>query len=146
MWRSKYERKQISTDLGQFLFIYITRPERSRYQLLGLRRMENMLSIEVIWQDPDMVELGANVANNHFSGRTEVYTTYECLSELLGSIKGFPKSVSDVVELEAGEKDSYSYAGIKYYCFSSSGHTALRAEIGADIVQIMEELVGEKII
>ncbi len=95
--------------------------------------MENILSLKAIWQDPDMVELKVYAANDDFCGKTDVYTTYECLSELLNSLKGFPKSISDVAEFEAGKRDSYSFISVTFYCFSNSGHTALRAEIESNV-------------
>lgn len=98
-----------------------------------MESMKNKLSLEIIWQDPDMVELKIIAANDEFSGATEVYTIYEDIIKLAKSLEGFPKSVNDTVNFSAGEKDSYAYASMRFYCFTASGHTATRIELESNV-------------
>ena len=93
----------------------------------------NQLTFKIIWQDPDMVELEVYVGNDGFSGKTDVYTTYDSLKCLADSLIGFPKSVEEEVKFSAGEKDSYSYTGLRFYCYRKSGHTAFEAEIESNV-------------
>ncbi|MCU7921741.1 MAG: hypothetical protein KZQ88_03495 [Candidatus Thiodiazotropha sp. (ex Dulcina madagascariensis)] len=95
--------------------------------------MDSFISIEIIWQDPDMVEILVKASNGKFYGETEVYTTYPDLVTFASSLEGFPPSVNDKVTYNAGEKDSYSFASIIIYCFTASGHTAALVEIEANI-------------
>jgi hypothetical protein len=92
-----------------------------------------MLSFEVIWQDDDMVEIDAYVSNGQFIGRTQVYTTYEELRSLAQSLRGFPESTAHELQFEAGNKNSYSYFGVRFYCFDATGHAALQAVVESNV-------------
>ncbi len=83
-----------------------------------MKFMQNKLSIEIIWQDTDMIELKIIASNDNFSGATEIYTVYEDIDTLAKSLKGFPKSISESIEFSAGQRDSYAFANIRFYCFT----------------------------
>jgi len=95
--------------------------------------MDSFISLEIIWQDPDMVEILIKSSNRKFYGETEVYTTYQELASFASSLKGFPNSVNDKVTFNAGEKESYAFSALNIYCFSASGHTAALIELEANI-------------
>ncbi|RDH82829.1 MAG: hypothetical protein DIZ80_11190 [endosymbiont of Galathealinum brachiosum] len=95
--------------------------------------MEIFISLDIIWQDQDLVEILIKSSNGKFYGETEVYTNYSELSDLALSLMGFPKSVSENIYYSAGEKNSYSFASIYFYCFSVTGHTAALVNIEANI-------------
>ena len=48
--------------------------------------MTPRFSIGVIWQDDDLVEIEAAACTEHFSGLTQVYTTYDELRKLHASL------------------------------------------------------------
>ena len=98
-----------------------------------MESIQNTLSFEIIWQDPDMVELKIMAANDEFSGATEVYTIYDDIWNFSKSLDKFPKSIGDTVEFSAGKKDSYAYANMRFYCFTASGHTASRIELESNV-------------
>jgi hypothetical protein len=97
--------------------------------------MESFLAIQIIWQDDEMVEIQVSSANVAFCGKTEVYTCYEHLAELADKLSAFPKSATDKVGFVAGEKKSYSYAELNFYCFHGAGHTAVLVELESNVAQ-----------
>ena len=98
-----------------------------------MESIQNILSLEIIWQDPDMVELKILAANDEFSGATEVYTIYDDICSFIKALEKFPKSIRDTVEFSAGRKDSYAYAKMRFYCFTASGHTAGRIKLESNV-------------
>jgi hypothetical protein len=101
--------------------------------------MESFISLEIIWQDPDLVEILVISSNGKFYGETEVYTNYEELKEMSKSLSGYPSSVNDRIGFSAGERNSYSFVSIKFYCFSNSGHTAALVELEANVASNQRE-------
>ncbi|ACM19357.1 hypothetical protein Geob_0995 [Geotalea daltonii FRC-32] len=97
--------------------------------------MDNFISLEIIWQDDDLIEIQASSSSGKFFGVTEVYTNYEDLDALANALVGFPHSVDERVEFNAGAKDGYSFVSISFYCFSNSGHTAALVDLEANIAQ-----------
>jgi hypothetical protein len=91
------------------------------------------LSIGVIWQDDDLVEIEAAACTEHFSGLTQVYTTYDELRKLRVSLVGFPKTASSRVAFSAGETDSYSFLGVDFYCIDHAGHAAVQITIESNV-------------
>jgi len=95
--------------------------------------MTPRFSIGVIWQDDDLVEIEAAACTEHFSGLTQVYTTYDELRKLRASLIGFPKSSASRVAFSAGEADSYSFLGVDFYCFDLAGHAAAQITIESKV-------------
>lgn len=80
-----------------------------------------------------MVEIEVAACNEHFSGLTQVYTTYDELRELRESLVGFPKAASSRVPFFAGETDSYSFLGLDFYCIDNAGHAAVQVAIESKV-------------
>ena len=95
--------------------------------------MTPRFSISVIWQDDDLVEIEAAACTEHFSGLTQVYTTYDELRTLHVSLAGFPKTFSSRVAFSAGEADSYSFLGVDFYCIDQAGHAAAQITIESNV-------------
>ena len=95
--------------------------------------MDPKLSFQVVWQDDDMVEIDVQVSNGEFSGRAQVYTSYDVINKLAKELTGFPKSSNDKTEFTAGERDSLSFLSIRFYSFDAAGHTALHASMESNV-------------
>jgi hypothetical protein len=87
--------------------------------------VEQQLRIEIVWNDVDMVEVSASASNGRYGGATRLYTTVEELLELANKLDGFPKTITDAVEFETGEKGGDSFLGLNFYCIDGVGHTAV---------------------
>ena len=95
--------------------------------------MTPRFSIRVIWQDDDLVEIEAAACIEHFSGLTQVYTTYNELRKLAASLAGFPMTAASRVAFSAGKPDSYSFLGVDFYCIDSAGHAAAQITIESNV-------------
>ncbi|MEM7232156.1 MAG: hypothetical protein AAF517_08285 [Planctomycetota bacterium] len=93
----------------------------------------SQVTIEVIWQDDDMVEVKACATNSEFSGETRVYTVYEDLKSLADELQGFPRNTSHEVRFEAGVRSRDSYFGIRFYCFDNAAHTAAQVQAESNV-------------
>jgi hypothetical protein len=90
-------------------------------------------SVRVIWQDDDMVEVEASACTQHFSGLTQVYTTYDELRNLSISLAGFPKAATSRVTFSAGAAASYSFLSADFYCVDNAGHAAAQFTIESNV-------------
>lgn len=95
--------------------------------------MEPHLTIKVVWQDEDMLELDVHCCNQDFSGRTKIYTTYDCLAKLAEDLTGFPRTPSQMVTFASSTGGTPGLFDARFYCFDPSGHTVLRAKIESEI-------------
>lgn len=91
--------------------------------------LEPQLSIEVVWKDEDMLETRVTACNGRYFGITEVYNDYEDLMKFAKLLKKFPKSTDSVLKYEAGDKMSYAYFSMRFYCMDSVGHTGVQVHI-----------------
>ena len=103
-----------------------------------MQRMENEahLTIERIWDDPDMIELDVHVSNGYYTGETQVYTTEKEIIELRKELEGFPKTDDHRVEFSAGTRDSYAFLSLRVYAFGGRGtcaiHVCLESNVPTD--------------
>jgi hypothetical protein len=96
--------------------------------------------IELTFLRDDTAKVWITASNGRFSGETEQYINADVLQTLSEQLVGFPKSNSDEVIFEIGEKDSiYGHCKFKFkfYCFDSAGHTAV-------IVSVSNEIAGNE--
>jgi hypothetical protein len=93
---------------------------------------KSFLELKSIWKDEDMFELKVIVSNKLFSGETEVYDQYECISDFAKELIGYPKD-NKILFYEAGEKDSYSYFSMKYYPLENSRHIGVEINIESNV-------------
>jgi hypothetical protein len=63
---------------------------------------------------------------------TQVYDQSESLSNFASTLKGFPKN-NDKLFYEAGEKDSYAYFSMKYYCLDKAGHIGVEIHLESNV-------------
>lgn len=96
---------------------------------------KSFLELKSIWKDEHMFELKVTVSNNRFSGETEVYDQYHCISEFANKLVGYPKE-NKILFYEAGEKDSYSYFSMKYYPIDNNGHIGVEINIESNVSTI----------
>ncbi|MBP1638220.1 MAG: hypothetical protein H6Q18_1009 [Bacteroidetes bacterium] len=93
---------------------------------------KSFLELKSIWKDELMFECKVTVSNNIFSGETEVYDQYECISDFAKKLVGYPKE-DKILFYEAGEKESYSYFSMKYYPIDNFGHIGVEINIESNV-------------
>ena len=54
-----------------------------------------MLSLDVIWKDPDLVECRVRAIGERFAALADIYFTVDSLRELADTVAAFPKSATD---------------------------------------------------
>lgn len=87
------------------------------------------LSFEHIWEDDSMIELRVSATDGLFSGLTQIYTSWESLSEFANHLRGFPRTTLDTVEDTNGESGGYSYLRVLFRCIDGAGHAAVEIEM-----------------
>jgi hypothetical protein len=75
-----------------------------------------------------MFELEVIASNGRYFGMTEVYDTSDTLTKFANSLKGYPTN-DDILLHEAGEKDSYAYFAMKFYCIDNAGHVGVQINL-----------------
>ena len=78
-----------------------------------------MLSINVLWKDPDLMSCRVQASGERFTAATNLYLTSDCLQKLADAISGFPKSAQD--QREWGTQNYNSFR-LSLQCVDSSGH------------------------
>jgi len=86
------------------------------------------LELKVIWKDDDMIELSIKAANGRYFGTTEVYDTSQSLEDFAKSLIGYPSQGKELF-YEAGQKNGYSYFGVKVYLINKSGHVGVEVSL-----------------
>ena len=105
--------------------------------------MEKGIKFEVIWFDQDVIEVALSCSNGCFSGRAEIYLSHDDLSDLPGSLRGFPASVGDARKIELGTfNPKHADGGVKMhlYCSDSSGHAVLEIQLRGDGCKALGEV------
>ena len=96
---------------------------------------ETGVLIEVVYEDPDLIEVAVKATNRGFGGASSFYTTETELRDIAASLKGFPTSSADKREIQLGEKVWESRAnGIKlrFFCRDGLGHVGVEVKIVDD--------------
>jgi hypothetical protein len=89
--------------------------------------MKPHLSIQMTGLDGDLAGIIVSAANTDFGGRAEAYVSRSELIRLANHLDTFPSSISDSVQIDGGEPgSSWGHFSARFYCFDSSGHTAIR--------------------
>jgi hypothetical protein len=105
---------------------------------------KSFLELKVIWKDDDMFELGIKTSNSRFSGTTEVYDTSDTLSDFAKKLVGFPKD-NKTLFYEAGEKDSYSYFSMRFYCIDTAGHIGVEINLEENVSTVYRQEEKDKL-
>ena len=95
--------------------------------------MQPQLSLSVIWQDDDVVELQAAASSQHFAGLTQVYTTYAALREWHTALQGFPRASTSRITFTAGGEGAYSCFHADFYCINAVGHIAAQITLESNV-------------
>lgn len=93
---------------------------------------KSFLELNIIWKDEHMFELQVTATNGRYSGMTEVYAQSKSLEEFAKTLYRFPND-NEKLFYEAGEKDSYSYFSMKFYCIDSAGHIGLEVNLEENV-------------
>jgi hypothetical protein len=80
-----------------------------------------MLTIELIWKDPELAYCRVRASGQHFKAAADVYFAVDSLPELAGAIRGFPTSQQDRREWNTQDYNRNSLR-LALQCIDSSGH------------------------
>ena len=105
---------------------------------------KSFLELTVIWKDDHMFELRVRTSNTRFSGTTEVYDTSDTLSNFAKRLIGFP-SDNKTLFYEAGEKDSYSYFSMRFYCIDTAGHVGVEINLEENVSTVYRQEEKDKL-
>lgn len=119
------------------------------------------LSFEVSYHDEHLIEILTATTNGRFSGASAIYldSDGQQLIEMANRLKGFPKDVNQVEEIEFGstQKDgnifeaksstktkvATAYLGLKFYCTNHAGHSVVSVKITEDSWSESSEAIGK---
>ena len=90
------------------------------------------VTITVIWDDPDVVEVSVSARSEHFAGATHVYLAHGELKTIAESIHGFPVSALDERDVELGKfgrERAHGAARLKFYCVDASATARVEATL-----------------
>jgi hypothetical protein len=90
------------------------------------------LTITVIWDDPDIVEVSVAARSENFAGATRVYLAHGELKTIAESIQGFPVSALDERDVELGKfgrERAHGAARLKFYCVDASASARVEANL-----------------
>ena len=89
-----------------------------------------MLSLDVIWTDPDLVECRVRATGECFGALADIYFTVDSLRELADTVAGFPKSAKDRREFatENYKPDGNAFR-LSFRCVDSSAHVIACVEL-----------------
>ncbi|WP_293304441.1 hypothetical protein [Pedobacter sp. UBA5917] len=91
---------------------------------MNIKNYGSYLILKVIWKDIHMLEIGVEVTNGRYSGKTEFYESAENLKKFATLLSGYPNGNNAAI-YEAGEKNGYSYFGAKFSVLNRSGHISV---------------------
>ncbi len=94
--------------------------------------MEPYLELEFRKNDPSKIWVKG--ANENFAGAAEQYINDEEINLFAKNLKVFPSSTEATVTFEAGKDEpAHGYCKLHFYCFDSSGHTAVQISLANEL-------------
>ena len=110
-----------------------------------MENQKSFLELQIVWKDDDIFELKVLASNGRYTGTTEVYDTSDSLANFAKSLVGFPTADTKTLIHEAGQKDSYSYFSMTFYCIDNSGHIGVKIELEENVATNYREEEKDKI-
>jgi hypothetical protein len=95
------------------------------------------LSIELVWEDFDLEQLGITAGNGAYCGSAKVYFSHGEIGALAEKIRGFPKTASQVESFGGGSDDG-PRARLTFRCVDHLGHAVVRVSL-ADFAYASEQ-------
>jgi hypothetical protein len=99
---------------------------------LVVRPAVSFLDIEVVWHDPNLIEVCVKALNGSYSGQTNVYVGIGGLAKAADQLRGFPTSPRDERRLCWGSlerSDRLGQADLLFRCRDGAGHAVLVADL-----------------
>jgi len=87
------------------------------------------LTIELVWEDADLEELSISASNGYFSGTAKVYFGQGEVELLANSLRGFPKTTSQLEIFTGGNETKYSFAKLVFRCADGAGHPVVDVKL-----------------
>jgi hypothetical protein len=89
-----------------------------------------MLSLDVIWKDPDLVECRVRAISESFAATADIYFTVESLSEFAVAVAGFPTSAMDHREFVSENSPSVGNSfRLVLDCVDAAAHAIATVEL-----------------
>ena len=89
-----------------------------------------MLSLDVIWRDPDLVECRVRAASESFAASADIYFTVESLREFADAVVGFPTSAKDHPEFASENSPSVGNSfRLLLDCVDDAAHAVATVEL-----------------
>jgi len=89
-----------------------------------------MLSLDVIWTDPDLVECRVRAASESFAASADIYFTVESLREFADAVVGFPTSAKDHREFASENSPSVGNSfRLLLDCVDDAAHAVATVEL-----------------
>jgi len=101
------------------------------------------LSLRIVWQDPDMVEVRIAAASETTVTGTKLYTQYSELSHVASVLDGFPASPSDTRTFTLGSRDS-DFFECTLSCYDKFGHAIMSVEVASMLIRSTVHAFAER--
>lgn len=88
------------------------------------------LSIRVIWQDDELVEIEGRVITDRWSGNATSYTTFAEIRQFARELSRFNLSLAGEACLEAGAEEGYGLVAMRFYTIDAARHVACYLRLG----------------
>jgi hypothetical protein len=90
---------------------------------------ENRLSIEVVWEDVDLIEIHARLKTEDWCGETQAYTTSQMLSDFAEKLQAFACDSREAISFEDGPVGAEPAIKIRLAESDLSGHIVCQVEL-----------------
>ena len=93
------------------------------------------LRLEVVWHDPEVMQLEVLAGNAEFSAATRLYCAHGALRDFAAAIAGFPSGRGDQRQVMLGDFDAGTAGGgvlISLACESNAGHSFAHIRLQSD--------------
>lgn len=107
--------------------------------------MQSGITLEAVWDDPDILEVVVSARSASFSGAASLYTSELELREAAAVLSQFPRSPSDSREVLIGSPGHLTGGeglSMAFLCLDGAGHPAVHAKLrsGASCRGIAEQV------
>jgi hypothetical protein len=91
------------------------------------------LTIELVWEDTDLEQLSISASNGQFSGIATAYFAQGDVRLLADSIRGFPRTSSQLETFASGDEYEYPYVKLVFRCADGTGHPVVDVTLADEL-------------
>ena len=89
------------------------------------------LTIRVVYEDDDMIEIAADLVADGWGGSTTAYTTRDKIARFTRDLYRFNKELSGEASLEAGADNGIGLVALRFYTLDRSRHVACHVRLAS---------------